>query len=113
MRLGCRSSSSGPTRSSFKKSTGKSEDPARGWRRSGDKSRRDQRAERLVQEWLASAGWTDGDLVKRAKSDPQKIHWAQQMREKTPMTRQWIAERLVMGSASYVSHLTRPTNCRL
>ena len=62
---------------------------------------------------LASAGWADGDLVKRAKSDPQKIQWAQQMREKTPMTRQWIAERLAMGSASYVSYLTRPLNCRL
>jgi hypothetical protein len=68
---------------------------------------------RLVQEWLASARWTDGELVKRAKSDPQKIQWAQQMREKTPMARQWIAEHLAMGNASYVSHLTRATNCRL
>jgi hypothetical protein len=30
---------------------------------------------------------------------------AQQLRRQTPMSRQWIADRLRMGSASYVSNL--------
>ena len=31
---------------------------------------------------------------------------AARLRRETPMTRAWIAQRLSMGSASYVSHLT-------
>jgi hypothetical protein len=30
---------------------------------------------------------------------------AQQLRRQTPMSRQWIADRLRMGSASYISNL--------
>ena len=32
---------------------------------------------------------------------------AVRLRRETPMTRTWITQRLVMGSASYVSHLTK------
>jgi len=38
--------------------------------------------------------------------DPKKTPWALRLREETPMTRQWIATRLGMGSASYLSHLS-------
>src|SRR5262249_14915357 len=34
-----------------------------------------------------------------------KVKIAQQLRQQTPMSRQWIADRLRMGSAGYVSNL--------
>jgi putative transposase len=74
----------------------------------------EQRAERLVQEWLASMGWTESELSVRAKGDAKKAELAVRLRQETPMTRDWIARRLVMGSASYISHLTaKPKDCRL
>jgi len=39
---------------------------------------------------------------------PFQVELARLLRRHTPMTRQWIAGRLHMGSASYVSHLTKP-----
>jgi len=73
-----------------------------------------QRAERLVQEWLAREGWTEDDLMKLPKGDARKARLAVRLREQTPMARQWIADRLAMGSASYVSHLTaKGKDCRL
>lgn len=50
-------------------------------------------AERLVQDWMNTTGYTEAQLAVR-------------LRRETPMTRAWIAQRLSMGSASYVSHLT-------
>jgi putative transposase len=65
----------------------------------------EQLAERLVKEWLSSTGWTEADLAARPKGDAGKLELAQLLRRHTPMTRQWIADRLCIGSASYVSHL--------
>ncbi len=42
-----------------------------------------------------------------------KIKVAQQLREQTPMKRQWIADRLGMGSASYVSNLLGSVDSKL
>jgi hypothetical protein len=67
----------------------------------------EHRAERLVQEWMKDRGWTEGELAARAKGDRRKTQLAALLRRHTPMTRAWIAKRLAMGSASYVSHLTR------
>ena len=67
----------------------------------------EHRAERLVKEWMQTTGWTEGELAARAKGDAQKALLAVRLRRETPMTRTWIAQRLAMGSASYVSHLTR------
>ena len=64
----------------------------------------ERRAEAMVQEWLTSAGWTGNDLWQRPKGDPHKAEWARQLPRQTPMSRQWIANRLHMGSASYVSN---------
>ena len=50
--------------------------------------------------------WTEAQLAARAKSDAEKATLAVRLRRETPMTRAWIAQRLSMGSASYVSHLT-------
>ncbi len=74
----------------------------------------EQRAERFVQEGLATLGWTEQELALRAKGDAQKRELAVRLREETPMTRQWIAQRLAMGSASYISQLTAKTKeCQL
>jgi len=65
-----------------------------------------QRAERLVSEWLNSTGWTEADLTRRAKGDAGKVELARLLRQHTPMSRQWIAERLRMGGASNLTKLT-------
>jgi REP element-mobilizing transposase RayT len=67
----------------------------------------EQLAERLVKEWLASNGWSEKEFRERPKGDPAKAEVARLLRRQTPMSRQWIAGRLHMGSASYVSHLTK------
>lgn len=67
-----------------------------------------QRAERLVSEWLCSTGWTEAGLSGRAKGEPGKVELARLLRQHTPMSRQWIAERLRKGSASNVTKLTAP-----
>ena len=71
----------------------------------------EHRAERLVKAWMQTTGWTEAELASRAKGDAQKAALAALLRRETPMTRGWIAKRLAMGSASYVSHLTngKPT----
>ena len=64
-----------------------------------------ERAERLVREHLAAVGWTEGDLERQPKAHVGKVALARRLRQETPMTRAWVAQRLGMGSASYVSHL--------
>lgn len=62
-------------------------------------------AERLVVEALAKSGWREIDLASQPKGHRLKIKMAATLRRNTPMTYQWIADRLRMGSASYVSNL--------
>jgi hypothetical protein len=63
------------------------------------------RAERIVQEELTVAGWKKDDLDRAAKGHWLKVRIAERLRRETPVTRQWIATRLRMGSASYLSWL--------
>jgi putative transposase len=70
-------------------------------------------AERLVREALIKIGWTESDLKRRAKGDLKKVKIARHLREQTPMSRQWIATRLHMGSASYLSALLGSVNSKL
>ena len=62
-------------------------------------------AERLVREALAKTRWREIDLATRPKGHLVKVQIAQQLRCQTPMRRQWIADRLRMGSPSCVSNL--------
>jgi len=62
-------------------------------------------AERLVLEALAKVGWREVDLAIQPKGHKCKVEIAQLLRAETPMTHQWIADRLRMGSASHVSNL--------
>lgn len=80
--------------------------PGRSGERAAERRETDQAlAERLVREGLSGAGWEESELVRRAKGDRVKVAIARRLRANTPMTRRWIAERLKMGGASYLSAL--------
>lgn len=70
-------------------------------------------AERMVVEALAAVRWREIDLALQAKGHPVKVEIARQLRTGTPMSRQWIADRLRMGSASYVSNLLHSVDSKL
>jgi len=65
------------------------------------------KAERLVREGLQELGWAEKQLAERRKKDKGKVKLARQLRAQTTMTLRWIAERLRMGSWTYVSNLLR------
>jgi hypothetical protein len=66
-----------------------------------------ERAGQIMAEILKEAGWTEEELRREGKTHPRKVSLARRLRRETPMTRKWIADRLHMGSASYLSHLLR------
>jgi hypothetical protein len=70
-------------------------------------------AERLVREGLAKAHWREIELTTQPKGHPVKVKIARQLRWQTPVSRQWIADRLRMGSASYVSNLLTSVDSKL
>ena len=61
------------------------------------------RAEAMVQRALEKVRWREIDLARQPKGHVIKGKIARQLRTQTPMSRQWIADRLRMGSPSYVS----------
>jgi REP element-mobilizing transposase RayT len=63
-----------------------------------------EKAERILSEELKRRGWKETDLPKRAKGDPGKVKMAARLRGETLVTVKWIAERLGMGTASYVNN---------
>jgi putative transposase len=70
-------------------------------------------AERVVLEALARVRWKEIDLKREAKGHRAKVKIARQLREQTPMSRHWIAQRLHMGSPSYVSNLLGSVDSKL
>jgi putative transposase len=70
-------------------------------------------AERLVREALTRARLREIDLATQPKGHAVKVKIARQLRRQTPMSRQWIADRLRMGSASYVSNLLSSVDSKL
>ena len=64
-------------------------------------------------EALAKARWREIDLATQPKGHHMKVKITRQLRQQTPMSRQWIADRLRMGSASYASNLLRSVNSKL
>jgi hypothetical protein len=61
-------------------------------------------AERIVKNQLRQRGWTEADLSRRRKGDPEKIQMASQWRAQTTMTLKWIVQRLKMGAWTHVSN---------
>jgi hypothetical protein len=66
-----------------------------------------QRAERVIVEELAKAGWTDAQLTQERKGNPIKVGIARRLRAETTVSLAWIADRLHMGRWTYVSNLLR------
>jgi REP element-mobilizing transposase RayT len=67
----------------------------------------EERARRMIAEELKRLGWGESDLTRRRKGDRHKVALARRLRAETTMSLAWIAERLRMGSWSYVSNLLR------
>ena len=63
------------------------------------------KAERIVSEELARLAWSEVDFQARPKGQPEKIHIARRLRQESTMSLKWVAERLAMGSWTYVSNL--------
>jgi hypothetical protein len=64
-----------------------------------------QKAERIVKEELGRWGWDDDELRARRKGHRAKVMRARRLRRETIMSLKWIAQRLQMGSWTYVSNL--------
>ena len=65
----------------------------------------EQKAARIVREELKGLGWKEEDLPERRKGDKGKVKVARRLRQETTMSLKWIAQRLSMGSWTYVSNL--------
>ena len=63
-----------------------------------------EKAERIVSQELNARRWKESDLAKRTKGDPGKVRIAARLREESLVTVRWIAERLHMGTASYLNN---------
>jgi putative transposase len=64
-----------------------------------------QKAERILAEELQRWGWREEDLAVQRKGDHRKVRVARRLRQETTMSLKWIAERLRMGSWTYLSNL--------
>jgi REP element-mobilizing transposase RayT len=62
-------------------------------------------AEAMVQKALEKVRWREIDLALEPKGHLVKAKIARQLRSETPMSRRWIADRLKIGSSSYLSAL--------
>ena len=65
----------------------------------------DALAELIIAEELKRGRWQEADLKTRPKGDSVKVALAARLRAETTMTVGWIAERLAMGTRSYLNHL--------
>jgi hypothetical protein len=61
------------------------------------------RAEAIIAKELRRLGWKEGELSKRAKSDPGKVGLAAKLRQETTLTIGQIAQRLHMGTRNTLS----------
>jgi len=61
-------------------------------------------AEGVLKDQLRQRGWTEAELDRRRKGDPEKIEIASQLRARTTMPLKWIAHRLKMGTWTHVSN---------
>ncbi len=65
----------------------------------------EQKAQRIVLEEMKRLGWKEEELHQRRKGDKGKVVAARRLRQETAMSLKWIAQRLHMGSWTYVSNL--------
>ena len=65
----------------------------------------EEKARRIVEERLKKLGWTENELAEHGKGNKEKVKIARLLRQETTMSLKWIAQRLHMGSWTYVSNL--------
>jgi putative transposase len=65
----------------------------------------EQKAHRMVAAEIKRLGWQEADLQAHRKGDKAKVVLARRLRQETTMSLKWIAQRLHMGSWTYVSNL--------
>ncbi len=65
------------------------------------------KAQRIVREELGCRGWTEQEMSGCAKGHPEKVAMARRLRKESTMSLKWVAQRLHMGSWTYVSNLLR------
>ncbi len=63
------------------------------------------KAERIIDEELKRLGWKKTDLPLKRKGDAAKVALAARLRSETTMTLNWIAERLAIGTKTYLNYL--------
>ena len=63
------------------------------------------KAERIVREELKRLGWREDELPGRPKWHSGKVMMARRLRQGTTLSLQWNAQRLPMGTWTYVSNL--------
>ena len=66
-----------------------------------------EKARRLIAQELKRLGWTEDDLRRRRKGDPEKVKLARRLRAETTMTLAWVAQHLAMGRWGYVAQLLK------
>ncbi len=69
-----------------------------------------EKAEAIVKEELKRSGWSERDLPNQPKGANRKVAIARRLRKETTMTLKWIANRLEMGTWTYVSNLVNAKN---
>ena len=70
----------------------------------------EEKARRILLEELDKLGWSEAELVGRAKGDARKVRIAQRLRAETSVTLKWIAQRLQMGTWTYVANRLHHAN---
>jgi hypothetical protein len=65
----------------------------------------EEKANRLIAQELGRLGWDENELQNRRKGDKEKVAIARRLRMETTMSLKWIANRLKMGSWTYVFNL--------
>ena len=66
---------------------------------------RGDRREAIFQDDEDRLGWPEDELRRRAKGYCGKVRMARRLRQETTLSLKWIAQRLQIGSWSYVSNL--------
>ena len=61
----------------------------------------------MVLDELRRRKWDRAELARRRKGDPVKVKVARRLRGETTMTLDWIAQKLVMGTAGYAANCLR------
>ena len=73
----------------------------------------DAKGERIIGEELKRLGWTESDLARHRKSDPDKLAMAARLRKETTLSIKQIAARVVLGSSkSANANLHRWMECK-